>query len=76
MSHDRVMLRHYHRMTHYEAKAGTLDHTKSLVPIDAHESMAFLGLPNQCDEADADTRIIKSLNRGENFEWDAKPKVR
>ena len=64
-------------MTHYDPKAATVDHAKNPVAESDEELLLLVGLPgSESDDFDSDALIIKSINRGLEFTWDAHPKVR
>ena len=63
LAYDRVMQRHYDKMTGYEPKSKSADHTMNPVDI---EDLAIITLSGSKDKAefDADTLILKELERG------------
>ena len=69
------MQRHYDKMSGYEPKSKSGDHTMNDVN---DEDLAIITLAGSKDRAefDSDTLLLKGLERGLDFEWDAKPKVR
>ena len=74
MSYDRVMLRHYHNLTYYEATSTKVNRAGNKIPEDAAELLSLVGLPPK-EILDTDTSLIKSLHRGVQYKWDKTPQV-
>lgn len=74
IAYERVMQRHYDKMTGYEPKSKSGDHTMNVVDI---EDLAIITLAGSKDRAefDADTLMLKSLERGLEYKWDQEPQV-
>ena len=76
MTYDRVMQRHIRNLTHYEPKSSPPDHSKNEISQSDYELAMLVGLPdNQSYDGDPDTLIIRQLDRGHDFKWDADAKV-
>lgn len=75
MQYDRVMLRHYHKTKHCEAKQGRPDPKGEPITENVHELLTLCGLPAQSDYLDGDTRVLSSLHRGFQYAWDKDPLV-
>ena len=74
MPYEREMARHYAKMTFYEPKASSVDHSNNPIADDDAELMTLFGLQNS-EITDHDVAVLKSLDRGLLFEWDKTPKV-
>ena len=74
MSYERVMSRHYAKMTFYEPKSSTVDHSSNPISTEDNETLALFGL-KETAIPDHDTALLKSLDKGLSFEWDKDPKV-
>lgn len=74
LTYQRVMQRYVDKMTHYEAKAHTVDHSGNPVPEEDQDLMALVGL-KAGDEYDPEDAIFKNLEKGIDFKWDQKPAV-
>ena len=75
LQYDRVMTRYYDGMCHYEPKTTMVDHSGNPISEDDFEMLTLLGLPDS-DDPKADLSLLESLDRGIEFKWDTKPKVR
>ena len=76
MSYDRVMQRHYHKLTFYDPKSQSGDHTKNVMSLDDEELAILLGLSSTTNtEGDYETALFKSMDKGEHYAWDTIPKV-
>ena len=74
MAYQRVMKRHYDKMTHCEPKAMNGDHDHNEIDSDDEELMALVGLKGG-DEYDEDDALFKQLHKGIDFNWGTDPKV-
>ncbi len=74
MGYERVMRRYIDRMTHYEPKASTVDHSANPITPDDNDLMVMLGLKHE-DDYDEETAMFKNMQRGYEYEWDRPPKV-
>ena len=75
LAYERVMMRHYDKMTHYEPKASEGDHTHNKMTEEDIELQALCGLKGDSD-LDHDDALLSNLPRGLNHQWHEKPKVR
>jgi hypothetical protein len=75
LTYERVMQRYFDKLTHYEAKATHVDHAGNPVAEDDLELMHLCGL-KASDEYDAEDMMFKNMEKGLDFEWGKKPKVR
>jgi hypothetical protein len=74
ITYERVMQRHYEKMTHYEAKATTVDHSGNPVDDDDMDLLFLAGMKaNQ--EYDADDLLFQNMEKGIDYQWDTPPKV-
>lgn len=74
MAYERVMLRHYHKMTFHEPKTAAVDHSINSVEEEDNLLMMLSGR-NPLSENDPDAIIIQSMNRGIYYDWGKDPKV-
>ena len=74
IGYERVMCRHYDKMTHYEVKSTSVDHTHNPVSPEDEELIALTGLGNP-KENDAETVNLLKMDKGIDFEWDGEPAV-
>ena len=74
LGYERVMCRHYDKMTHYEVKSTSVDHTSNPVSSEDAELIALTGLGNP-KENDAETAALLKMDKGIEFEWDKQPAV-
>jgi hypothetical protein len=74
MHYERAMCRYYDNMTHYEPKASNIDHSVNPISSTDEELMTLVGLKTS-SECDEDTRLLKQLDRGLEFQWDKEAKV-
>ena len=74
MAYDRVMLRHYHNLTYYEATAIKINRAGNNMTEDAAKLISLVGLPAK-EIIDTDTSLIQSLPRGNQYNWDKAPQV-
>ena len=74
MSYERVMQRHYNKLTHYEPTTSAADHQGNAVPEEETNLLNLVGLP-LTEEYDAERFILESINRGIEYEWDKPPEV-
>ncbi len=74
MGYERVLRRHYDKLTHYEPVGKAGDHSGNPMVPDDIELMELMGL-NQSDDPDFETAMLKNLERGLDFKWDNAPKV-
>ena len=74
LAYDRVMMRHYDKMTHYEPKATEGDHLHNRMSEEDMELQALCGLKGDTD-LDHDDALLSKLPRGLNHAWSVKPKV-
>jgi hypothetical protein len=74
MNYTRVMQRYHNKMSYYEPKATEADHSKNAISGEDTVLMTLCGLAGSTDR-DYDTNLLKSLHRGEGYEWDREPKV-
>ena len=74
IGYERVMCRHYDKMTHYEVKSTSVDHTHNPVSPEDAELIALTGLGNP-KETDAETVSLLKMDKGIEFEWDKDPVV-
>ena len=75
LGYERVMCRHYDKMTHYEVKSASVDHASNPVSPEDAELIALTGLGNPKD-TDAETVALLKMDKGIDFEWDKQPMVR
>ena len=75
LGYERVMCRHYDKMTHYEVKSASVDHASNPVSAEDAELIALTGLGNPKD-TDAETAAFIKMDKGIDFEWDKEPAVR
>jgi len=75
MSYDRVMQRYYDKMTHYEPKSSSVDHSGNPVTQEDYDLMTLAGL-NGTGNEETDKELVHRLERGDSYEWDKPPKVR
>jgi len=73
MQYERVMRRHFDKMTHAEPKTAHVDHSKNDLSPEDYALMMLLGLNE--DGTKADVSDVSAFDRGEDFIWDAEPKV-
>ena len=66
MAYDRVMLRHYHNLTYYEATSNKINRAGNKIPEDTAELLSLVGLPAK-EILDTDTYLIQSLHRGKQY---------
>ena len=74
ITYERVVRRYYDKMTHYEAKASEGDHSQNKVSEEDTELMHLVGVKYN-GETDYDDAVLRSLDYGTNFNWNAPPKV-
>lgn len=74
MHYERAVCRHINNTTHYEPKSSSVDHSKNPISDADTDLMALVGLKGNVID-DEDSRTIKQLNRGLDYEWDKPPKV-
>ena len=74
MGYDRVMMRYYDKMMHYDPKATQPDHSKNPTSDDDLDLLALLSL-NQPQFTDAETAMLKELDLGVEHKWDHSPLV-
>ena len=74
LAYDRVMLRHYHNLSYYEATASRADHSRNTIPDDIEELMTLVGL-TAAEVDDAETKRMNSLDKGKEYDWDRDPIV-
>lgn len=73
----RAVGRHKTKMTYYEPKAQTVDHSGNPIDPADQDILDLLGLQgNDEDRDDFDTMLLKNLERGFQFDWDKPAKVR
>jgi hypothetical protein len=75
MEYMRVMQRHYCGTKFVEPVAKDGDHSGNPIPEDVKALIELTGIPAK-EMDDDNTRLIKSMDRGIEFEWDKQPKVR
>ena len=75
LGYERVMCRHYDKMTHYEVKSTSVDHTSNPVSSEDADLIALTGLGNP-KETDAETVSFLKMDKGLDFKWDKEPVVR
>lgn len=75
IAYERVMRRYYDKMTNYEPKASTGDHSHNSISAEDEEVMALHGQKQHDDDFDEDSGMFKSMCKGEDFEWSKPPKV-
>ena len=63
VGYERVMLRYIDRMTHYEPKATSVDHSANPISPDDNDLMIMLGLKHEVDY-DKETAMFKQMHRG------------
>jgi len=77
MTYNRVFSRFMSGREHCEAVAKKADYSRNAIGEDIKELIALTGLHDaQDDEYDADTALLKSLDRGLDYRWDRTPEVR
>lgn len=69
LPYRRVMLRHIEKMTHYQPKNATPDHSKNPIDPEDEEFMTLCGLKTS-DDVDHDTAVLQSIDRGLDYKWD------
>lgn len=74
MGYMRVMRRFIDKMTHYEAKATTCDHSGNALSPEDEELMLLVGLKDG-DECDFDDVMFEQMEKGLDHSWDSKPLV-
>ena len=74
MHYERAVCRHYNNTTYYEPKSSNVDHSTNPISDSDAELISLVGLKasTECDE---DTRLIKQLDRGIDYQWDKPAKV-
>ena len=75
LNYERVMQRYYKNLTHYEAKATRVDHSKNEMSQEDMDTLTLFGLQHNGDVKDYDTALLKRLDRGLTHEWDSPAKV-
>ena len=75
LAYDRVMLRHYHKLSYYEATTTPVDRSGDSLPSEIKDILFLAGL-DATEVGDAETMDINSLHRGKEYEWDKPPMVR
>jgi len=75
ISYQRVMRRYIDKMTFYEPKATTVDHSGNPIDDDDQELINILGL-KEVKETDYDESILMGIHKGVDYNWCAKPMVR
>ena len=75
MSYERVMQRHYNKLTHYEPTASAANHHSNAIPEEETNLLNLVGLP-LTEEYDAERFILESIDRGIDYKWDEQPAVR
>ena len=74
MGYDRVMLRFFHNVYHYEPTSAKVDHTGNMPTEEALELLNLVGLQGY-DIEDRDTYLMKCMDRGITHKWDRPPTV-
>ena len=75
LAYDRVMLRHYHKLSYCEATTTPVDRSGDSLPSEIEDILFLAGL-DATEVGDAETMDINSLHRGKEYEWDKPPMVR
>ena len=75
MHYRRAVCRHFDGTKHYDPKSSDIDHTGNPISDEDQQLIDLLGL-HKSDNMDHDTALLKSMERGINYEWDKSPKVR
>lgn len=75
LTYQRVMQRHIDKMTHYDAKAHSVDHSGNPVSEEDQDIMFLAGLKAN-DEFDPDDAIFQNLEKGVDYAWDKPAMVR
>lgn len=74
LTYQRVMQRYIDKLTHYEAKAHTVDHSGNPILPEDEELMHLTGL-KATDEYDPEDALFHKLEKGMDYKWDKAPKV-
>ena len=74
LAYERVMRRFYDKMTHYEPKSASVDHSHNPVSEDDNDIMTLVGLDAK-EASTYESHLLQTMERGLDFEWNRKPKV-
>ena len=74
LTYERVMQRHYGKTTFCEPTTHTPDHSRNPISDEDLQDLMLVGL-NAPDEQDRDVALLKSINRGLDYNWGKQAKV-
>lgn len=69
ISYNRVMRRHYDKMTGYEVTASSCDHKLNHIDEDDRDLMDLVGLKANTDNVNEEEALLKLMKKGEEFDW-------
>lgn len=69
LPYRRVMLRHIEKMTYYQPKNASPDHSNNPIDQEDQDLMTLCGLKTS-DDIEYDTAVLKNIDRGLDYKWD------